>query len=136
MLYVFLLVALIFPAIAFAQTEVVAGSVDVESVDALTNLLIEAVRSEQWLVVAGVATTLVILMVRKAGLLSQVPVKYMPWVATGVAVVSSVGTSLVSGVSLVSAVTQGVLVGTAASGFWEMIFKHVSLTALKSEKSE
>jgi hypothetical protein len=135
MLYVFLLVALIFPAIAFAQTNVLVAA-DTGSADALTNLLIEAVRSEQWLVVAGVATTLVILMVRKAGLLSQVPVKYMPWVATGVAVVSSVGTSLVSGVSLVSAVTQGVLVGTAASGFWEMIFKHVSLTALKSEKSE
>ena len=135
MLYVFLLVALIFPAIAFAQTNVLVAA-DTGSADALTNLLIEAVRSEQWLVVAGVATTLVILMVRKAGLLSQVPVKYMPWVATGVAVVSSVGTSLISGVSLVSAVTQGVLVGTAASGFWEMIFKHVSLTALKSEKSE
>jgi len=135
MLYVFLLVALIFPAIAFAQTEVAAG-VDTESVDALTNLLVEAVRSEQWLVVAGVATTLIVLVIRRFGFLSQVPVKYMPWVATGVAIASSVGTSLISGVSLLSAVTQGILVGTAASGFWEMIFKHVSLTALKSEKSE
>lgn len=136
MLYVFLLVALIFPAIAFAQTEVVAAGVDTESVDALTNLLVEAVRSEQWLVVAGVATTLIVLVIRRFGFLSQVPVKYMPWVATGVAIASSVGTSLISGVSLLSAVTQGILVGTAASGFWEMIFKHVSLTALKSEKSE
>lgn len=136
MLYVLLLVALIFPAIAFAQTEVVAAGVDTGSVDSLTNLLIEAVRSEQWLVVAGVATTLIVLVIRRVGLLSQVPVKYMPWVATGVAVVSSFGTSLISGVNPVNALTQGILIGTAASGFWEMIFKHVSLTALKSEKSE
>lgn len=135
MFYVFLLVALIFPAIVFAQTGVAAGA-DTESVDALTNLLIEAVRSEQWLIVAGVSTTLFVLLVRKTGLLAQVSVKYMPWVAMGVAVVSAMGTSLISGVSLLSALTQGVLVGTAASGFWEMIFKHISLAALKSDKSE
>lgn len=129
MRHILLMVLLFVPAFAFAQAQV-----DTESVDALTGLLIEAVRSEQWLVVAGVATTLIVLLVRKTGLLAQIPVKYTPWVAVVVAVVSAAATSLISGVSLVTALTQGIIVGTAASGFWEMLFKH--LPALKAEKAE
>lgn len=120
MWYLFLALML-FPAAVFAQ--------DLESVDTVTSLLVEAIRSEQWLVVAGLATTLIVLVARKTGLLAQIPKKYVPWVATAVAILSAFATSLISGVSLTTALTQGIIVGTAATGFWEMLFKHTGAKA-------
>lgn len=114
------------PAIAFAQ------EVDTESVGSLTTALVEAVQTEQWLVVAGLATTLIVLVLRRTGLLNAVPTKAVPWVASVVAIVSAIATSLATGVGLLEAVTQGVIVGAAASGFWELLFKHTKAVSSTS----
>jgi len=116
----FLSVALFFmiPASAFAQ------DVDLNSTDSIITALVEAAQTSQWLVLAGLATTLIVLVLRKTGALKAVPAKAMPWVASAVAIVSAIATSLATGVALMEAVTQGVLVGAASSGFWELLFKH------------
>jgi hypothetical protein len=120
MRYLLFSMMFLLPAAAFAQA-------DPESVDTLLNGFVMAVQTDQWLVAAGIATTLIVVLLRRTGALDAVPLKAMPWVASAVAIASSIATSLVSGVGLVEALTQGFLVGAAASGFWELVVKHTKV---------
>lgn len=93
-------------------------------------LLIEAYKEGQWPVLSGLVIMLVIFAFNKLGLEGKINKNYIPWVSVALGVLSTVGMSLIAGISVETAILQGFTTGTAAIGFWELIFKHV----LRGEK--
>lgn len=88
-------------------------------------LLIEAYKAGQWPVLSGLVIMLAIFAFNKLGLEGKVDKKYIPWVSVTLGVVTTVGTALIAGIPVETSVLQGITTGTAAIGFWELIFKHV-----------
>ncbi len=101
---------------------------DDEAVAAVKTLL--DYQKSGWGALAAALLTLIIFVVRKLGLLNKVPKKALPWVAAGVAMVADVAAALGTGAPVAEALLQGLMLGAAAVGFWEMALKH----ALKPSK--
>ena len=93
-------------------------------------LLIEAYKAGQWPVLSGLVIMLLIFAFNKLGLEKKIDKKYIPWVSVTLGVIATVGTALIAGIPVETAILQGFTTGTAAIGFWELIFKHV----LRGEK--
>lgn len=88
-------------------------------------LLIEAYKAGQWSILAGLVIMLAIFAFNKTKLGDLIDKKYIPWVSVSLGVVATVGTALIAGIPVETSVLQGLTTGTAAIGFWELIFKHV-----------
>jgi hypothetical protein len=99
---------------------------DVSDADALgaVNTLLDHQRSG-WGPIIAALLTLIIFAVRKTGALNKVPKKAMPLVAVAVAMVGDVSAALVAGSTVPDAMLQGLMLGAAAVGFWEIALKHV-----------
>ena len=78
-----------------------------------------------WGVLVAALLTLAIFLVRKLGLLTKVPKKALPWIAAGVAMLGDFIAAVVAGTAVPDALLQGLMLGAAAVGFWEMALKHV-----------
>lgn len=87
--------------------------------------LVHAIESKQWPLAIGFILMLVVFAMNKVGLKDKVGAKAVPWVALGLAVASTVGVALASGVAVSTAVIQGLTAGLAAIGSWEGLFKHI-----------
>jgi len=96
-----------------------------EEAGVLVGMLLDAISAKSWPVVAGLIMLLLVYLLRKVGLDDLVGAKLVPWVALGMALISTVGTGLVAGVSIADALVQGVLAGVTAIGGWELLFKHL-----------
>jgi hypothetical protein len=114
-----------------APADAAAAIPDVEAEEALVAVktLLDYQKSG-WGALVAALLTLFIFLVRKAGLLAKVPKKALPWVAAAVAMVGDVAAALTSGAPVADAMLQGLMLGAAAVGFWEMALKH----ALKPSK--
>jgi len=88
-----------------------------------------------WGVVAAALLTLLVFLARKLKLLAKVPKKALPWVAAGVAMLGDVVAAFATGAALPDALLQGLMLGAAAVGFWEMAMKHVLTAPAEPEKS-
>lgn len=95
-----------------------------EEVGEVTTALVEAVKTGQWSIVAGLLILLLIWLGRKFKMLTRVPSKAVPWVSAGLGVAAYVGIALANGLELMPALTQGFAAGSQAVGLWEMVFKH------------
>jgi hypothetical protein len=89
------------------------------------SLLVKAVQEKHWGLVIGLLLSLLVFVANKLGLKNKVGSKAVPWVTAGLAVSATVGAGLVGGISVAECLSQGLIVGVAAIGGWEMIFKHV-----------
>jgi hypothetical protein len=99
-----------------------------DAVDAVSDeisLLSEALQSKNWALVFGILLSFLVAIANKFGLKDKVGGKAIPWVTSGVAVAGAVGASLMTGVSMMDAVPQGLVAGVAAIGGWEMVLKHI-----------
>ena len=92
---------------------------------AIGKMMIEAFKSKNWGLAVGLLLMLLVFVLRKTPLLAKVPTKAMPWVAAALGVVGTVSTGLASGVLWYEALIHGVFLGAAATGLWEMVFKHL-----------
>lgn len=91
----------------------------------LLGALPDAIQSKAWPVVAGTILLFIVYVLRRAGLDERLDSKYLPWLAVGIAVLSTLGMALVSGIAVFEAVMQGLLSGVTAIGGWELLFKHI-----------
>ena len=77
-----------------------------------------------WGALLAALLTVVVFVIRKVGLLKKVPKSALPWVAAGIAMVGDVAAALAAGSPIPDALIQGLMLGAAAVGFWEMALKH------------
>lgn len=89
------------------------------------SLLISAAKSGQWSIFAGLLIMLLIFVGNRMGLREKVGKKALPWVSVGLGVLASIGVMLAAGVAWDEALIQGLVAGLSASGFWELIGKHL-----------
>lgn len=95
--------------------------------------VIKAIESKNWPLLAGVLIMLVLLVANKLGLKNKVNKKFIPWIGVLMAVLTSVGTMLVTGIDWKDALVQGFLVGAAASGLWELLKNQLNKWLKKKE---
>lgn len=88
-------------------------------------LLIKAYKGGQWPVFSGLAIMLLVFAFNKLQISKQIEKKYIPWVSVVLGLLTTVGTALIADVPLEMALLQGLTTGTAAIGFWELLFKHI-----------
>jgi len=105
------------------EAEAVPETLD-EAADDIS-LLVKAVQDKDWSLALGFLMMLLVMLANKFGLKDKVGAKAIPWVAMGLAVASTLGVGLASGVALMDALVQGVLAGVVAIGGWELMFKHM-----------
>jgi hypothetical protein len=105
------------------ETPVIPDVSDAEAIGAVKTLLDH--QGSGWGPIIAALLTLIIFAVRKTGALNKVPKKAMPMVAVAVAMVGDVSAALVAGSTVPDAMLQGLMLGAAAVGFWEIALKHV-----------
>jgi hypothetical protein len=89
-------------------------------------LLTSAFQSGTWPVVAGLVILLLVWVGNRFGLKERVGAKWVPWIAAGVGVLSTVGIALAAGaVVWWQALLQGLVAGVVATGLWELVFKRL-----------
>jgi hypothetical protein len=88
--------------------------------------LIDAIYSGGWGVSIGLILMAVVFLLRKL-LRPLIPKSELALFTAGVAVLCSVGVGLAAGVDPLQAVLIGVLVGTSAVGFWEILGKRIKV---------
>ncbi|MBQ73328.1 MAG: hypothetical protein CMJ67_10530 [Planctomycetaceae bacterium] len=97
----------------------------VEAVSDEASVLVDAIQSKNWALVLGMLLSLLVAVANKFGLKDKVGGKAVPWVTSAVAVAGAIGASLMAGISVMEAVSQGLVAGVAAIGGWEMVLKHI-----------
>lgn len=95
-----------------------------QAVDQIT-VLVKAIQSKNWPVVAGIILMLLVFVANKFGLKDKVGAKAIPWVSLVIGVFATSGMALASGVAVTEALIQGLSAGLAAVGSWETLFKHI-----------
>jgi hypothetical protein len=109
---------------ALAAVEDVLPPVSDEEATAAVKTLLDY-QSGGWGALVAALLTLIIFVVRKTGALNKLPKEALPWVAAGVAMIGDVIAAVVAGTAVPDALLQGLMLGAAAVGFWEMALKHV-----------
>ena len=109
---------------AVAEVEA-PSSEDVEGAAESVSLLVDALQSKQWGLALGILLSLLVAFANKFGLKDKVGSKAIPWVTSGLAVAGAIGASLMSGVAITEALSQGLVAGMTAIGGWEMVLKHI-----------
>ena len=95
-----------------------------QAVDQIT-VLVKAIQSKNWPVVAGIILMLLVFVANKFGLKDKVGAKAIPWVSLVIGVFATSGMALASGIAVTEALIQGLSAGLAAVGSWETLFKHI-----------
>ena len=96
---------------------------DEEAAEAVKTLL--DYQNGGWGALVAALLTLTIFVARKTGALNKLPKEALPWVAAGVAMIGDVVAAVAAGTAIPDAMLQGLMLGAAAVGFWEMALKHV-----------
>lgn len=110
------------PELVFAQTSssTVAALGGGDPV-ALIGLMAKAYREGAYALGSGLLLTLVVWIARAIKLLEWLPQKATRWVATGLAMATSIGVGLTAGQDWLSIVSTGLSVGLTSIGGWEAL---------------
>lgn len=111
------------PPVSLDPTTITVPETPQDVADNVT-FLIRAAKNGQWSLFAGLLIMLLIFIANKAGLKDKLGDKALPWVAVALGTLTSIAIMLVSGLPVEEAITGGLMAGLAATGFWELIFKH------------
>jgi len=99
---------------------------DDDAAVAAVKTMIDAARNGHWSMVAALAIMLVVFVVGRLGLVKKLGKNVVPWIAAGTGVLGYIAAALmVEGTPVLDAVTGGFVIGAAAVGLWEMLFKHL-----------
>lgn len=118
-----LLAALLFPMVGWAQSLPATPPVNVETApEQLALMLLEAIGSGNWAMVAVMGVLLAVWLLRKFGA-QLVPAlgnpKLAPWMALVASIAAAVGTALMAGeVISVALLLKAVVIALAAGGLW------------------
>lgn len=99
------------------------------------DIVLRALGSDSWTLLAGALLMCSIFIFRKA-FIHLVPKRELGLVAAGVAVLGEIGVALLRGESLMKALLSGLLVGTVAVGFWEVLGKRIKAWTGNADPSE
>lgn len=99
-------------------------------VPGLVQALAQAVRDKDWALVVAFALMLIVALgnfiLLKFGILSEENRKLaLPWIASISATLVLSASTLIAGGDWWQAILAGLVTGAAATGLWELIFKHV-----------
>ena len=108
-----------------AGEDAVPSEGDLEATADSASMLVQALQNKQWGLALGMMLCLLVAFANKFGMKDKVGSKAVPWVTSGIAVAGAIGASLMSGVAITEALTQGVVAGMTAIGGWEMVLKHI-----------
>lgn len=106
-----------------ATPPITAG--EVEEISGALAVLLGTPGSHTAGVTLAAVLTIVIGLLRKFTKFGLIPKQYVPWIAAFTTMLGDVVAALSAGASWSAAVLQGLLVGAAAIGFWEMAGKRV-----------
>ena len=96
-----------------------------EEVQETAGFLVQALKNHAWPVAVGFLLMLLVWAFNKFLKGKLTGNKWTPWIAVGVGVLGTIGINLAIGaVFWWESLLQGFLVGTSATGFWELLFKH------------
>ena len=112
--------------VAWAQ-EAVAPAVDPKTVTEVVELgkqLIDAAQGGEWGLAIAFGLMIAIWVVRRF-FLKSVKASLLPWVAAGLGVLAGISAAVAGGVEWLPAIMQGVFTGTAASGLYSLVGKHL-----------
>lgn len=124
----FALVALLVPALAFAQDAApeAAEAPATEDLNELINLMISSAQGGEWSIfVAALIMVLVFLLTKIKFIDNLMPKAAKPWVAAVAGVLAAVATSVIATGDWLQAILSGLVTGAAATGLWELIGKRV-----------
>lgn len=106
--------------------EVPAVPVTDEDAQEAVSFLILALQSQAWPVAIGFFLMLLVWFGNKLLKGKLTGSKWIPWITVGMGVVGTIGAHLAMGTLIwYQALLQGFLVGTSATGFWELLFKRI-----------
>jgi hypothetical protein len=120
------LTALLLHTLAWAQ-EAVTPAVDPKTVTEVVELgkqLIDAAQGGEWGLAIAFGLMIAIWVVRRF-FLKSVKASLLPWVAAGLGVLAGISAAVAGGVEWLPAIMQGVFTGTAASGLYSLVGKHL-----------
>ena len=95
-----------------------------EEIVGIIGQLVAAAKGGHWALVAAFGIMVAVWALRKF-FWKSLPAKAIPWVAAGVGVLLSFAATLQGGASWTQAVVVGLVTGSAASGLWSMVGKHL-----------
>jgi hypothetical protein len=86
---------------------------------------ISALADHQWPLAVGLGISLAVYIANRFGLQNKVGAKYVPWIAAGLGILSSIGVQLATGIPWEEAIGKGFTAGATSVGLWEMILKNL-----------
>lgn len=110
---------------AFAPVPNVLPAVSDEEAEAAFKTLVDFQHSP-WGPVLASLLTLAVFILRRTGALAKLPPAALPWVAAVLAMLADVASAAIAGAPLGQALAQGLMLGAAAVGFWELALKRVT----------
>ena len=101
------------------------GVDDIDEAVSTGQVLVQSVKTGDWLTTAAMGLMLLIFIVRRF-LWTSVPKEWLPYATIAVAILGEAGIALASGLSVLEAVLGGLGLGLAAIGAWEVVGKKVA----------
>jgi hypothetical protein len=98
---------------------------DLDEAFDLIALAVDAFKRKKYGVFTGILIMLAVFFFQRSRLGARLPKSAAPWLACGIAVAASIATVLIAGRPPLTALAHGVVLGAAASGFWELAGKHL-----------
>lgn len=121
-----------------AQAEVVAPAETPTEADVpgLVQALAQAVKDRDWALVVAFAILLLValanfVLIKMGVLRDEVRKAALPWIASISATLVLSASTLIAGGSWWQAILAGLVTGAAATGLWELVFKHVGAALAK-----
>ena len=135
-LTVFLVSALVWAQEAVAPVaDALPAQPSADEVIGLLGAFLNASKGGQWGLAAATGIMVAIWVLRKF-FWKSIPGKLIPWVSSGAGVILAVAASLVGGADITSALSAGLVTGTAASGLWSLVGKHLFPGAKPAKPTE
>ena len=114
---------LLLSALVWAQ-EALPAQPSTEEVIGMVQALVEAAKGGHWALAVSLGVMILVWALRKF-FWKSIPGKLIPWVSAGVGVILAVTMSIQDGSDIMGALSAGLLTGTAASGLWSLVGKHL-----------
>lgn len=95
--------------------------------DFITNFLSNPTLHHSWAAITGFVVLTLVYILKKSGFVQKMPSKFVPTVSVLFGVLLAFGDKLITSQTSVwyDTLIQGLVAGASATGFWELVFKHV-----------
>ncbi|MFH1834205.1 MAG: hypothetical protein ABH877_04200 [bacterium] len=113
-----------------AQAETADMTPTLDDAPGLITTMVQAVKDKNWQLVVAMAIMLLVvlanaLLIKLNILGDEVRKIALPWIAAGTGCLVIFASTLIAGGSWWSAALAGLVTGAAATGLWELVFRHV-----------